>query len=49
MKKQIGGVVSKGEFVALLTLLAKHDRVRYRELRALGWQEAISPKSEFPN
>jgi hypothetical protein len=41
--------VSKGEFVALLTLLAKKDREKYRELRALGWSEAISPKSEFPN
>lgn len=41
--------VTKGEFVALLTLLGKHDRVKYRELRAQGWDEAIPPESESPN
>lgn len=41
--------VTKGEFVALLALLAKYDRVKYRELRAFGWSEAIPLESESPN
>lgn len=44
--------VSKAEFVGLMTLLAKRDRPRYRELRELGWNEAIPrtiSKSESPN
>lgn len=44
-----GPVVTKGEFVALMALLAKKDRARYRELRALGWAGAIPLKSESPN
>ena len=43
------GPVTKGEFMALLALLGKHDRVAYRALRELGWREARSSKSECPN
>jgi hypothetical protein len=41
--------VSKAEFVGLMTLLAKKDRAKYRELRAQGWAGAISPESDCPN
>lgn len=41
--------VSKVEFVWVMSLLAKHDREKYRELRARGWAAAIPIKSEFPN
>ena len=41
--------VSKAEFVGLMVLLGQRDRERYRELRELGWSEAIPPESETPN
>jgi hypothetical protein len=45
--------VSKAEFVWVMSMLAKHDREKYRELRARGWEAVaragISPKSENPN
>lgn len=48
-KRDEGGPVTKGEFMALLALLGQRDRVAYRKLRALGWSEARSLKSESPN
>jgi hypothetical protein len=41
--------VSKAEFVGLMTLLAKKNRAKYRELRAQGWAGAIPSESEHPN
>lgn len=41
--------VTKAEFVGLMTLLGQKDREKYRELRELGWSEAIPPESESPN
>lgn len=48
-KRDDDGRVNKGEFMALLALLGQRDRAAYRQLRALGWSEARSPKSECPN
>lgn len=41
--------VSKAEFIGLMTVLGLKDREKYRELRAIGWSEAIPPESESPN
>ena len=41
--------MSKAEFVGLLVVLGMKDREHYRELREVGWQEAIPPVSESPN
>jgi hypothetical protein len=46
--------VTKAEFVWLMIQLAEADRAKFRELRELGWREAIEagsvlPKSDSPN